>query len=267
MRWREATYLALSACCVSCEGSTHYLGADFASDAGAPDASEPSAVDPAQIPEGAPTSDLFLSWTFDDTSTTLARDSAGQMRDGTLRDSPSPSDPAPSNRADNPRGRFFNGGGAGATYALDTPLAELSVALWLKPAQLTAAQVLVRDDEQRAPSLRLRIDSEGRFVLDAGNDDVCVERARCLRSESNAPLDRWLHLAVTLEADGTRHLFVDGTEQGSVTGSAPTLALGSLRLGALPAEQPESVRGVIDDLLVYARALSPAEVAVLARRN
>ncbi len=77
---------------------------------------------------------------------------------------------------------------------------------------------------------------------------------------------RWHHLAAVRESDTSRLLYVDGVQVGSNTNNLPAfteparVALGVLKYSWLG----RWWNGGIDDVRIYNRALSPAEIGQLA---
>jgi hypothetical protein len=249
---------------IGCQGATHWLGADFVPDGGgsAPDAARDPPLpdaDAADDPERAP----YLSWTFDDPSTTVAKDVSGNGRDGELRNV-SPSDAAPSAREDNARGTFFNGTGSTASVAASDLAPTFTVALWIKPADLSQAIVLTREDMQGRPGLRLSITAAGAFALDDGEGSVpCADTVRCAVAERATDRDAWLHVAVSRSDDALR-LYLAGVEAAGVSARTGAAAGGRIVVGATQGSTVAGVRGVLDELVIYGRALSDTEVGALA---
>ncbi|MBN2308140.1 MAG: glycoside hydrolase family 99-like domain-containing protein [Candidatus Hydrogenedentes bacterium] len=85
-----------------------------------------------------------------------------------------------------------------------------------------------------------------------------------LKAPSPLPTGRWVHLAGTFDGK-TMRLYVDGVEQatmdrpGPVNGNQFPLCLGSYAKGHWA-----HFKGLLDEVLLYGRALSPAEVGALA---
>lgn len=272
MRAKRRVLTIASVLLLACEGRTHYLGSDYSTDAAAEADAESDARDAgtaapdATSPGESSSAGLLLAWSFDDVSTEVASDSSGNARDGRLTDAPSPSEPAPTLDAANLRGRFFNGTGATARYTLDAPLAALTIALWLKPAVLSRALIASFAPDDGQATLRVRFE-DARVVLESGSADAaCSTRSGCVASVQPSQPDQWVHIAATRDADGTLRLFVDGSEQGSAASESATPSLGVLQLGASRGAADEGVRGVIDEVLLYRRALTVAEIAALAAR-
>jgi hypothetical protein len=75
------------------------------------------------------------------------------------------------------------------------------------------------------------------------------------------PLNAWTHLVTTFDGSALR-LYVNGIlVQTSAHGGAATVSSGALRIGG-NAIWGEYFKGRIDEVRIYNRALSPAEVQV-----
>ena len=91
------------------------------------------------------------------------------------------------------------------------------------------------------------------------------------RSEETIELSRWQHLAVVFDAKNPSEvqLWRNGKRlEVEVSGKLPTesfAAAGPLRIGGLTAES--GFRGLLDEIRLYARPLSPSEVELLAGGN
>jgi hypothetical protein len=86
-----------------------------------------------------------------------------------------------------------------------------------------------------------------------GGEDVGVTDV------SPLPLNAWTHLATTYDG-ATLRLYVNGMEVGSQTGGGSIqVSTGRLRIGG-HAVWGEWFAGRIDEVRIYNRALSPAEI-------
>lgn len=155
---------------------------------------------------------------------------------------------------------FFDG-----AVALAAPLpgtTPLTVALWLRP-NATGRGVLWATD---APAC-------GQALLEyaAGRVRFTASGSACgsVTLDGAAPPGAWTHVAVAVAGDVVT-LSVDGRvaavtpTNGTLAGKAPRLLLGAARVSGGAMEG--ALDGVaLDDVRVYARALTPVEVALLAR--
>ncbi len=86
---------------------------------------------------------------------------------------------------------------------------------------------------------------------------------RAVRGTSAIPLNAWTHLAATYDGANLRY-YVNGVLVGTTAGTGTiNAANGALRIGgnsSAPAGQGEFFRGLIDEVRVYNRALTAAEI-------
>ena len=74
--------------------------------------------------------------------------------------------------------------------------------------------------------------------------------------------DRWYHLAATF--DGTTvKAYLDGVEKVSVVGTTTAIRSNSIRIGTSGGETNNFFSGIIDEVLVYSRALNASEISGL----
>jgi hypothetical protein len=249
----------LSLLSFGCQGSTHWLGADFAPDGGDGNDGDAGRDD---LERG-----IYLSWTFDDPSTTVASDVSGNEHHGELRNV-SPSDAAPTAREGNVRGTFFNGTGSTASVTVSDLSPAFTVAFWIKPADLSQAILLTREDARGSPRLRLSITAEGALALDDGQSAVpCADLVHCALAEQAIARDAWLHVAANVGEDGELRLYLDGIMAAGAHTDGSAALEGRIVIGAPIGSLLAGVRGVLDELVVYGRVLSDGEISALAARN
>jgi hypothetical protein len=92
-----------------------------------------------------------------------------------------------------------------------------------------------------------------------------------LRSPAPEASNRWRHIALTHDATGTSHLYVDGvatvdraTRSAPLGGGISPVLIGGGCNGPNPAEINELFDGAVDEVAIFARALDPEEIAALA---
>jgi hypothetical protein len=260
------TVCALAALLVlaGCNEKAKWLGADYpalAVDAavdGAVDAALPpedgGQIDPVLLPPGAPNDGIFLYWLFDSDELSVAEDASGNGRHGTLENAPSLSEPAPGARANNLRGRFFNGTGELARYQGDALPPAFTMALWVKPAESTLAAMLARAGGDSALELVAGQPAEG----------PCEPATACVSSTSTLVKDAWHHLALTVDGAGLVRLFVNGQEEASMQAEAVAAASAALELAVSAESARPGLRGVLDEVIVYDRALAAEHIRRLA---
>jgi hypothetical protein len=182
-------------------------------------------------------------WGFDEARGTRVRDASGTGNTGRI------------SGALRTRGRFggglsFDGRNDWVTVSDDPSLdltRGMTLEAWVKPSR--RGTVLLKE---RGPRL-----SYGLYARPSGHVFTSAEHA--LRGPA-LPLRRWSHLAMTWDGSVVR-VYRDGAQVAShaLSGAAPG-SDGPLRIGG-NAIWPEFFKGVIDEVRVYDRALSPAEVA------
>jgi hypothetical protein len=209
--------------------------------------------------------ELVGYWRFDEGAGTQARDVSGSENHCQLRP-----------------GAGWTKGVLGGALALDgrawldcprvEPLAgldrELSIALWVRPDAVQAGrQVFVA---------RQLGDGRADYFLLALNSDTLEVQSNLWESATKRRVRRppgtWFHVAVVQKADGRRTLYLDGAVIGrsnksvpaSLGGGASRLTIGGAINGPDPGAADERFTGALDELAIYRRALSDAEVKQLA---
>jgi len=145
---------------------------------------------------------------------------------------------------------------------------EITVAAWIRPRSRWGAQTIVarQKGSDRADDL----------FFGLVNDRLLV-RSRTFRKQLDRPLPDgvgdWVHVAFTRRADGTLTLYAGGMLLGqnkgrpvSVGGGSSPLTIGGSLNGPDPARADELFDGEIDEVIMFGRALSQAEVGALAIR-
>ncbi len=144
---------------------------------------------------------------------------------------------------------------------------DWSISTWIKPAALpTWSRVFdLGADSGSSMFLTVNAGSGPRFAITTSG---AGEEQRLSYDGQNLPLDRWTHVAITVSGT-TGTLYIDGEPvdtNDQITASPADLGdttgrnyLGKSQYGADPAFD-----GALDDLAIYSRALSSAEVSALA---
>ncbi|MCB1236662.1 MAG: PD40 domain-containing protein, partial [Verrucomicrobiae bacterium] len=143
---------------------------------------------------------------------------------------------------------------------------DLTIEAWVNPDSLPteAAIVSKRDDDDQNVSYALLLrDGVPVFLSrNAGLDDE-------LSAPDPIPTGAWTHLAFTESATGGRKLYVNGVAVATLAGPAPlrpttfgVLTLGAVVTAAAPSSAPDApFDGLIDELSLYNRALTAAEIS------
>ncbi len=195
-----------------------------------------------------------------------ALDSSGTGNHGTLV--------GRANTVPGPVGRalYFDGSAyiEAATTGMPSGGGDRSIALWVRPDEVPSSEALLAGYGQLGAA-------GGAFLLGAthresqllasvslwGEGIAC---ASCASTPATTPLvpGRWCHVAVTRAGDRTT-LYLDGVPTQRATLSANTAAGTSFYLAGLPAGWggPGRLKGALDEVRVYRRALAAAEVQQL----
>jgi len=165
---------------------------------------------------------------------------------------------------------FFDGLGDAATF----PAARVfdldgfwTFSAWVYPRETPddAATILVRPS-----AWSFRIDREGRFrvaLFRVIDEQVKSWRSIELAGASPLPIDKWTHVAASYDGEKLS-LYVGGafTRHVTLPGVAQTDSGGEPCLG-YEIGRGYPFTGLIDDLALYDRALSPKEIGALARSD
>ncbi|MDX6466674.1 MAG: hypothetical protein QOI27_1714 [Gaiellaceae bacterium] len=211
---------------------------------------------PASSP-AAPPSGLVAAYSFDEGRGTVVRDASGNANTGTTRRAAWSAD-------GRHRGALSLDGRAGWVTIPHSPRLDLggslTVEAWVYPAALGKAwrAVVFEEDASGATSgqayaLYASTKTGAPLALAFGSQEARAFGRRPL------PLRRWSHLAETYDG-ATLRLYVNGEPARStpLTGATPTTS-GPLRIGG-NSRFGEYFRGRIDDVRIYARALTGAQI-------
>jgi hypothetical protein len=226
-------------------------------------------VPPDAAPPVAPGRGTLLYWNFDEGTGNRALDTTKRTA-LMISASGSPWIPGASPlRFPNPAALSFDGMTtfAESVSPLSPPIqatAPKTMSLWIKPEVGNSSYhiiVTLNDGTTGAsiPEVQIgyRVGQFGVWVPD--ESDRTLVKAPSLPAPGS-----WHHVAYV--TDGTAHqLFIDGVISGVVTRSLRPIKLVALRVGRAPGTYTEHFRGAVDDLRIYGRALTPAEVGALAR--
>ncbi|MEU4762472.1 LamG-like jellyroll fold domain-containing protein [Actinosynnema sp. NPDC023794] len=212
-------------------------------------------------------------WTFDEGAGSTAGNSAGGQALVLSAGNAFTSDGAIGG------GVHFDGGGvhafsSGPVVRTDT---ALSVAAWVKVDKdgKDAVRAVVGQDGAATSGFTLRYQPAdgGRWEFAMPKTDAAAETADRVLSTVEAQVDVWTHVAGVFDAaTGQLRLYVDGRPAGTAAHAAGSWnAAGPLQVGCAKwagQECANPFRGNVDELRVYSRALSVAEVeAIVAQSN
>jgi hypothetical protein len=198
-------------------------------------------------PTGTTKAELVGWWRFDEGSGTVANDSSGNGNDGTFNGDPQWA-----------AGMF---GGAlefnGTDDYVEVPDNEslhlwerFTLAAWIYQVESSSSRIIDKIGAGTANGPHL--DTHPGTTLRSCS-------GTCVSTAADYTLEEWHHVAVTFD-EGDVKLYIDGSIEGE--GSAPSPLAGnslSLRIGA-DSDGQSLFHGLIDDVRVYNRALTEAEI-------
>ena len=225
---------------------------------------------PPPIEAGGLHRGLLGYWRFDDgRGNTLARDLSGRGNDCQLR-----------GRdggwawTEGPLGGAIELTGQGwlecpRVEGLAALSSELTIAMWMKRTGTKAhvrALVSRQYGKEGSDHFHLGFRDETLWLRSLVKGTAAGGRPKVQRG-------RWYHVAGTIERNGVARVYLDGEEVGrKLAASRPHLGGGSnpMLIGAgyngPDTRISERLQGVIDELVMYERALAPEEIRALARR-
>jgi hypothetical protein len=180
----------------------------------------------------------------------------------------------------------FGWGSTGTGYAVvpDSTAFDITGAItlsaWVKPSALNARQYVIKKAKEGSSTERgyeLGLENDGKpFVRfnDIGGPS-CGGAIGCrVNAPSAIPLNAWTHLAASYDLTTVR-LYVNGVQVAAQPFQAPIvqnqmpLALGAECAEAVTCAAPSATifRGMLDEARVFARALPPEQMKILARKQ
>jgi hypothetical protein len=142
---------------------------------------------------------------------------------------------------------------------------DSSLALYAKPTALGRQQTLLEWNPVIAGGFTLGVTQNGNLKLDLKFGDDTI---RTIESPAKLQVGMWSHIAAT-KTEGAAYLFLNGRQVGEVTlANAPPMLgrVGPYNLG-WSAATPSPFAGLLDEVTIWARALSPSEIAALYARR
>jgi hypothetical protein len=197
---------------------------------------------------------LIAHWKLDEDNGAVAKDSSGKGRHGALKGGVSWT-----------RGKLGNGllfdGASGHVVANGIELANqsFSFAVWFKPDPSKENGILLGQGTA-GNSQRLNLYYGSKFIgLSFYNDDLHI------------PLEQdhhWHHWVATYDSNTrTQSIYRDGILVGSRIANAHYQGGGELLMGQVSNEAPSFLKGILDDVRIYNRALTKEEIKAMAGAN
>jgi hypothetical protein len=154
-------------------------------------------------------------------------------------------------------------------YAADLEPSVFSISVWAKTTSPSANwNMKILDTSEgyggcsHGYGLRLDVSGEVLFYVDA--QPYCGPDSSSVFSDAIVNDGEWHHIVAVYDSSLTLSLYVDGSLQSGSSSGAYFKTGNSLMLGRYRRGTTESFLGSIDDLRIYDRALTEAEVAQLA---
>jgi hypothetical protein len=160
---------------------------------------------------------------------------------------------------------FGNAGWLRGTDAasVDAITDRLSIAMWILLAS-------PEDREQVILQRQVGTGADAHFLLSLRLDRPSFSGATIARCDAPAlPTGAWVHLAATYDG-ATERLYFDGAEvaqcptSGAFAADATSVTAGGGQFGASPFAVDRRLRATLDEVLLYSRPLTAAEVSALA---
>ena len=197
-------------------------------------------------------------WLFDEQGGDVIKDSSGKGNDGTLK----------GGKIKRVKGKFGNAlefPGNNMVYAeipdaswLD--LEKFTLMAWVYSEKITGKWQIVASKENRGPTGR----NYGMFLnINTGVLHYSFTRASSWRSyNAKTPLTdgKWHHVAITYDGKSFK-AYVDGEVDAETSISEkPDMHDNSIFIGGCPLDGSYALTGMVDEVAVYNRALSEAEI-------
>lgn len=212
--------------------------------------------------------DLVGYYPLDETTGTVVKDCSGRGHDGTVISEPAGGPWVVGGK----HGGGFRGDGTAGCIDLGTPPdllvegASFSVALWMSvhayPSGANARYMFGRTMDSVNSGYRLATYVSNAFLWSTHSAATRVDT----NGSTGEPTDTWLHVAATFAPGASSVLYVNGVQQG-MAAAAPIAAdtSATVRIGCR-GDGMLVIDGIVDEVRVYKRALSAAEVLSLSRK-
>jgi hypothetical protein len=139
-----------------------------------------------------------------------------------------------------------------------------TIAAWVKPARTDVAGIVTRTDASGPTtswSHQLRINASGNF-----HHYLWVGAERNISGTTTVVPDAWYHVVIVAQNNGPMRLYVNGQEDAASIDTAGVL-WGSgdrIHVGSNSGHGMGWFKGAVDDLRIYSRELSAAQIADLS---
>ncbi len=207
-----------------------------------------------------PTDGLLAHWTLDDGGGTTAADQSGNGYHGTLDGDPLWSDGQLGGAVD------FDGAGDHINVGLGPAIVGtggFTVSAWVR-SSANSNQVIVQQRSSAGYNgqyqLHLTAAGKVRFWTFGGTYGPIAESSATIND------GQWHHVVGVREDDGTTKIYIDGAVDGSKAGAPRPLIPIDVYLGADMRGHSSFLIGSLDDVRIYNRALSAAELAGVGNR-
>lgn len=212
-------------------------------------------------------------WTFDEGTSTTAHDFSGQGNIGSLSGTGGPTWVA----GERGKALFFAGNDtnnnqtvtitAGATNPELAILGDVTVSAWVKPSSsyVDGNQAVVRGGQGTDLDYSIFFNPAVQGPYFHWYDGSTFPTVA--GTSNSVPFDRWSHVTIT-RSGTTVSFYVNGVFTNSATVTLPPVSAAQIAIGRTAnVGVPQDYSGAIDDVRIYNRALSSAEISDLYRQN
>lgn len=156
----------------------------------------------------------------------------------------------------------------GDTVELGNPpafqlIGAMTVSAWINVNRTDVSGRILSKSSQSDRGWEINIEAGGTLEFKVARDTASYAQV----SRPFPTLKQWKHVAGVYQPGTALRLYVDGTEVAATTSNVPAQQRNSpldVRMGAMPNELCCRMDGTIDDVRLYGRALTAAEVRALA---
>lgn len=153
----------------------------------------------------------------------------------------------------------FDGANDCVSDTLASNAAVVTVAFWLNVPSDTSHTILQKPSGSLLNTYKLDIDSPRVIRFTGGTTSVSF------RSPDNSfTVNTWVHVAMTFDAGGVPTLYINGTFAANHAAIGSQADNSPLSIGCNSSTSPAFLSGLIDDVRVYSRVLTSAEIGTLA---